>query len=152
MGQALEGKDVKDLLLNVGSGGGAAAATGGASGGASGDAAAADEKVEEKAEEGTSPTLDPHYAHMLIISQRRRSPTTTWASVCSIRFSSSPFLSSFAYSGFHQRISGRTQCIFPHQDQVTGCSWRYLHNLLLWKTLRRRHEIYEWRQVMNEKL
>jgi hypothetical protein len=50
--QALEGKDVKDLLLNVGSGGGAAApAAGGAA--ASGDAPAAEEKAEEK-EEGTS--------------------------------------------------------------------------------------------------
>ncbi|KAH7149156.1 60s acidic ribosomal protein-domain-containing protein [Dactylonectria estremocensis] len=46
--KALEGKDVKDLLVNVGSGGGAAAA-GGASGGAAGGDAA-DEAVEEKAE------------------------------------------------------------------------------------------------------
>ncbi|MCJ1476673.1 60S acidic ribosomal protein P1 [Lambiella insularis] len=50
--KALEGKNVKDMLLNVGSGGGAAAAapTGGAAGGA---AAAADEpaKEEEKKEE-----------------------------------------------------------------------------------------------------
>jgi ribosomal protein L12E/L44/L45/RPP1/RPP2 len=49
--KALEGKDVKDLLLNVGSGGGAApAAAGAAAGGASG--AAADAPAEEKAEEG----------------------------------------------------------------------------------------------------
>jgi hypothetical protein len=50
--QALEGKDVKDLLLNVGSGGGAAAAptTGGA---ASGGDAAAEETKEEEKEEGT---------------------------------------------------------------------------------------------------
>ena len=54
MAQALEGKDVKDLLLNVGSGGGAAAAAP-AAGGAGGAAAtdAAEEKKEEK-EEGTS--------------------------------------------------------------------------------------------------
>jgi len=49
-GQALEGKDVKDLLLNVGSGGGAAPAAGAAAAGApaaGGDAApAAEEKVE----------------------------------------------------------------------------------------------------------
>lgn len=47
--QALEGKDVKDLLTNVGSGGAApaaAAATGGAA-----PAAAAEEKKEEKVEE-----------------------------------------------------------------------------------------------------
>jgi len=50
--KALEGKDVKDLLLNVGSGGGAAAApAGGAAGGAGGDAAAAEEVKEEKEEE-----------------------------------------------------------------------------------------------------
>jgi hypothetical protein len=50
--QALEGKDVKDLLLNVGSGGGAAAApTAGGAGGAAagGDAAPAEEEKEEGA-------------------------------------------------------------------------------------------------------
>lgn len=57
MAQALEGKDVKDLLLNVGSGGGAAAAAAPAAGGAGGAAApeAAEEKKEEK-EEGMSPS------------------------------------------------------------------------------------------------
>jgi large subunit ribosomal protein LP1 len=54
--KALEGKDVKDMLLNVGSGGGAAAApvAGGAAaaGGAAGGAAAAPAE-EEKKEEGT---------------------------------------------------------------------------------------------------
>jgi ribosomal protein L12E/L44/L45/RPP1/RPP2 len=50
--QALEGKDVKDLLLNVGSGGGAAPAA--ASGGAAGAAAGgADAPAEEEKEEGT---------------------------------------------------------------------------------------------------
>ncbi|OAK95881.1 ribosomal protein 60S [Phaeosphaeriaceae sp. SRC1lsM3a] len=53
--KALEGKDVKDLLLNVGSGGGAAAApaAGGAGGDAAagGDAPAAEEKKEEEKEE-----------------------------------------------------------------------------------------------------
>lgn len=50
--KALEGKNVKDLLLNVGSGGGAAAApaVGGAAGG--GAAAAEEEKEEEPKEEG----------------------------------------------------------------------------------------------------
>ncbi|KAH7266081.1 60S acidic ribosomal protein P1 [Fusarium solani] len=50
--KALEGKDVKDLLVNVGSGGGAAAATGGAAA-AGGDAAdaPAEEEKEEEAEE-----------------------------------------------------------------------------------------------------
>ncbi|KAF2035488.1 ribosomal protein 60S [Setomelanomma holmii] len=52
--KALEGKDVKDLLLNVGSGGGAAAApaAGGAGGAAAGgDAAPAEEEKEEEKEE-----------------------------------------------------------------------------------------------------
>ncbi|TGZ84149.1 ribosomal protein 60S [Ascodesmis nigricans] len=51
--KALEGKDVKDLLLNVGSGGPAApAAAGGAAPAAAGEAApAAEEKKEEEAEE-----------------------------------------------------------------------------------------------------
>ncbi|KAL5120125.1 hypothetical protein ACEQ8H_001950 [Pleosporales sp. CAS-2024a] len=53
--KALEGKDVKDLLLNVGSGGGGAAtapAAGGAGGAAPGgaDAPAEEEKAEEKEE------------------------------------------------------------------------------------------------------
>ncbi|EEQ87872.1 60S acidic ribosomal protein P1 [Blastomyces dermatitidis] len=48
--KALEGKDVKDLLLNVGSGGGAAAATGGAAPVAA-EAGTAEEKKEEKEEE-----------------------------------------------------------------------------------------------------
>ena len=52
--QALEGKDVKDLLLNVGSGGGAATAP--ATGGAAAAAPAEAEKEEEK-EEGTSATI-----------------------------------------------------------------------------------------------
>ncbi|KAF2441629.1 ribosomal protein 60S [Karstenula rhodostoma CBS 690.94] len=48
--KALEGKDVKDLLLNVGSGGGAAPAAGGAAPAAGGDAPA-EEKAAEKEEE-----------------------------------------------------------------------------------------------------
>ncbi|KAL4808501.1 60s acidic ribosomal protein-domain-containing protein [Aspergillus unguis] len=50
--KALEGKDIKDLLTNVGSGGAAAPAAGGAAAAAGGDAAApaAEEKEEEKEE------------------------------------------------------------------------------------------------------
>jgi large subunit ribosomal protein LP1 len=49
--KALDGKDIKDLLTNVGSGGGAPVA-GGAAGGADGGAApAAEEKKEEEAAE-----------------------------------------------------------------------------------------------------
>ncbi|KAI9843263.1 MAG: 60S acidic ribosomal protein P1 [Thelocarpon superellum] len=46
--KALDGKDVKDLLLNVGSGGGAAAAPAAAGGAAASGAAPAEEKKEEK--------------------------------------------------------------------------------------------------------
>ncbi|RDA94297.1 hypothetical protein CP533_0554 [Ophiocordyceps camponoti-saundersi (nom. inval.)] len=51
--QALEGKDVKDLLVNVGSGGGGAAPAAGGAAAAGGDAAApaAEEKKEEEKEE-----------------------------------------------------------------------------------------------------
>ncbi|PWW73819.1 ribosomal protein 60S [Tuber magnatum] len=49
--KALEGKDVKDLLLNVGSGGGAAAAPGGAVTASGGAGGAAEEKEPEKEEE-----------------------------------------------------------------------------------------------------
>ncbi|CUS13074.1 unnamed protein product [Tuber aestivum] len=49
--QALEGKDVKDLLLNVGSGGGAAAAPGGGAAAGGGAGGAAEEKEPEKEEE-----------------------------------------------------------------------------------------------------
>ncbi len=88
---------MKDLLSNVGSGGGAAApAAGGAAGGA---AAAAEEAKEEEKEEGVySPRRrlrlrgrDDGYGletYMLTDSpreQRRRSRTTTWASVCSTK-------------------------------------------------------------------
>lgn len=47
--QALEGKDIKDLLVNVGSGGGAAAP---AAGGAAAAAGAADAPAAEEKEEG----------------------------------------------------------------------------------------------------
>lgn len=55
--KALEGKDVKDLLLNVGSGGGAAAPAAGAAGGAADAGAAADAPKAEEKEEGSFNTL-----------------------------------------------------------------------------------------------
>ncbi|GAA5990117.1 hypothetical protein JCM11641_007073 [Rhodosporidiobolus odoratus] len=53
LAKALEGKDVKDLLTNVGSGGGAAAgpATGGAAAGGEAAAEAAPEKAKEEEKE-----------------------------------------------------------------------------------------------------
>lgn len=93
--QALEGKDVKDLLLNVGSGGGAAAAPAAGGAPAADGAAPAEEKKEEKAE-GTwilhSMSAERCGSFALLFrtrantrSQRRKSPTTTWVSVSSIR-------------------------------------------------------------------
>ena len=65
---------MKDLLLNVGSGGGAAAAapSGGATGGATADAPAEEEKKEEK-EEGKSYRVNTHvmYANICISCRKR---------------------------------------------------------------------------------
>lgn len=87
LSQALEGKDVKDLLLNVGSGGGAAAAptAGGAASG--GGDAPAEEKKEEK-EEGLSTafvTRSIEGIRLLTHSQRKRNRTRIWVLVFSIR-------------------------------------------------------------------
>ncbi|KAL8764526.1 MAG: hypothetical protein Q9209_007982 [Squamulea sp. 1 TL-2023] len=49
--KALEGKNVKDMLLNVGSGGGAAAAPTGGAGGATTETAPEEAKEEKKEEE-----------------------------------------------------------------------------------------------------
>ncbi|KAL8780604.1 MAG: hypothetical protein Q9213_006401 [Squamulea squamosa] len=49
--KALEGKNVKDMLLNVGSGGGAAAAQTGGTGGVTTEAAPEETKEEKKEEE-----------------------------------------------------------------------------------------------------
>jgi large subunit ribosomal protein LP1 len=49
--KALEGKDVKDLLVNVGSGGGAAPAAGAAAAGGAAEEAAPEEAKEEEKEE-----------------------------------------------------------------------------------------------------
>jgi hypothetical protein len=98
-GQALEGKDVKDLLLNVGSGGGAAAAAPGGGAAAGGAGGAAEEtKEEEKKEEGMLGQL----CAMSITDQfvqRRRSRTRTWASVSSIKSTSRQFPCSFCLVG-----------------------------------------------------
>lgn len=86
--QALEGKDVKDLLSNVGSGGGAApAAAGGAAAAAGGAAEAAPEEAKEEGQY-SHPGLPARYALEYganNLLQRRRSPTMTWASVSSTK-------------------------------------------------------------------
>ena len=80
--QALEGKDVKDLLSAVGSGGGAAAP---AAGGAAAAGAAPEEAKEEAKEEGTYLRNCILVFTTLTFPQRRRSPTRTWASVSSTK-------------------------------------------------------------------
>ena len=88
--KALEGKNVKDMLLNVGSGGGAAAAApsgGAAASGGAADAPAA--KEEEKKEEGEIACVVSIYTvcwkSLTYFLQRRKSQTRIWASVCSIK-------------------------------------------------------------------
>lgn len=86
MAQALEGKDVKDLLLNVGSGGGAApaAAPAGGAGGAAGSAPEA-AKEEEKPEEKEVSYMRACMRSYVVINISYRSPTRTWASDCSTK-------------------------------------------------------------------
>ncbi len=67
--QALEGKDVKDLLVNVGSGGGAAAPAAGGAAAAGGDAAA---PAAEEKEEGASNSSSPIIAAPMDANTRRR--------------------------------------------------------------------------------
>ncbi|EEH08874.1 hypothetical protein HCEG_01554 [Histoplasma capsulatum var. duboisii H88] len=52
--KALEGKDVKDLLLNIGSGGGAAAAVASGAGPVAAETGGAEEKVEKEEEKEES--------------------------------------------------------------------------------------------------
>lgn len=69
--QALEGKNVKDMLLNVGSGGGAAAAPTGGAGGAGAADAPAEEAKEEKKEEGKSYRINyPSNAFILLYTDK----------------------------------------------------------------------------------
>ena len=120
--QALEGKDVKDLLLNVGSGGGAAPAAGAASGGAAGaaeaDAPAAEEKKEEGASAHTNIQVRPRT--WLTNQQRRRSQTRTWASVSSTkRTTSLPFFEICLLRG----------CTTDYQRAYSHCWGRNSHDL-----------------------
>lgn len=96
----LSGKDINELIAegssklasvpSGGGGGGAVAASGGAAAG--GGAAAAEEKKEEKKEEEKVRFFTRFfYYYLRLVSDRwclcdRRSPTTIWASVSSIRY------------------------------------------------------------------
>ncbi len=94
--KALEGKDVKEMLLNVGSAGGAApaAAAGGASSSAAtGGDAAAEEKKEEKAEEKEESDEDVCRYPTLACANMSR-----WDSDYSIRLGSFLYIQSFVTS------------------------------------------------------
>jgi hypothetical protein len=108
--QALEGKDVKDLLLNVGSGGGAAPAAGGAAP-ASGDAPA-EEKAAEK-EEGTLHHTLSHARRTL--TRHREGGVRRGHGFRSLRLSAFPsrFLRHLPLSGFSKRVSG---CIYAYSQ------------------------------------
>ena len=72
------------MLLNVGSGGGAAAApTGGAAGGATADAPA-EEAKEEKEEGKPRNSLFCYYANTFPFLQKKRNPMKIWALASSI--------------------------------------------------------------------
>lgn len=108
-GQALEGKDVKELLLNVGSGGGAAAAP--AAGGAAAGGAPAEEAKEEEKEEGTL-----HFAYPKSSAQTnticREGRVRRGHGLRSLRLNDffSRFPSPFClYRGLIKRVSGQFQ-------------------------------------------
>lgn len=103
--QALEGKDVKDLLLNVGSGGGAAPAAGGAAAATGGDAPA-EEKAAEK-EEGT--LHHPWNYARQTLTTHREGGVRRGHGFRSLRLSAFPsrFLRHLPSSGFSKRVSGR---------------------------------------------
>lgn len=108
--QALEGKDVKELLSAVGSGGGAAAPAAGGAAAAEGGAAAEEAKEEAKKEEGEyfisyKRTLDFHGSLYALdandLLQKRKSRTRTWVSVSSTKLASTWARRGFDSSGSH---------------------------------------------------
>src|SRR5688572_13521970 len=123
-GQALEGKDVKDLLLTVGSGGGAAPAAGGAatSGGAAD--ASAEETAEEK-EEGTDSTRDLGVHERSLTNRNREGRVRRGYGFRSFRLSFflRLFLHHFASSGFHKtdQRSVPMHTSMLRRGRVIGC-------------------------------
>ena len=79
--QAIEGKDLKEVMTNIGSVGPAAAAAPAAAAGG-----AAEPAAEEKKEEGNDQGY-PHATEFTVTNskQRRRSPMRTWASASSTK-------------------------------------------------------------------
>ena len=88
--QALEGKDVKDMLMNVGSGGGAApaaAASGGGGGAAAAGDAAAEEPAAEEKEEGEQDFI---MARILLTHNTRKGRVRRGHGLRSLRLGDSP--------------------------------------------------------------
>ena len=108
--QALEGKDVKDLLLNVGSGGGAAPAAGGAAP-AAGGAADAAPAAEEKKEEGMFTTRFLCNKEQRL-THNREGGVGRGHGLRSLRLSvlSRPFFRHLPFSGL---LNTDQRCIFP---------------------------------------
>jgi hypothetical protein len=109
--QALEGKDVKDLLLNVGSGGGAAPAAGAAAGGAAAGAADAEPAAEEKAE-GTIYRTHSTCEEDSLTYCYREGGVRRRHGLRSLRLSvlSRPFFRHLPFSGL---LNTDQRCIFP---------------------------------------
>ena len=81
LAKALEGKDVKELLSNVGAGG-AAPAAGAAPGAAAGGAAAAEAPKEEEKKEEEKEESDDDMVRPLLLSARPRAGFADWVCVC----------------------------------------------------------------------
>jgi hypothetical protein len=125
--QALEGKDVKDLLLNVGSGGGAAAApaAGGAAPAAAGDAPA---KEEEK-EEGT---LTQHSAYWITkanalrreggVGRRHGLRSLRLSAFLSFTFARLPSLGFSTWTAAHHRCCGGPVTMVQWHNKHMGIS------------------------------
>ena len=81
LAKALEGKDVKELLSNVGAGG-AAPAAGAAPGAAAGGAAAAEAPKEEEKKEEEKEESDDDMVRPLLLSARLSLGFADWVCIC----------------------------------------------------------------------
>lgn len=107
------------MLLNVGSGGGAAPAAGGAAAGgaAAGEAAAEAPKEEEKEEGKHNWTSGSGQAERLTVQQRRRNPTKIWVLVSSTKRAQCPII----FSLIRQKITAPS--FSPRSQWFTGPRW-----------------------------
>jgi ribosomal protein L12E/L44/L45/RPP1/RPP2 len=123
--KALEGKDVKDLLLNVGSGGAAAPAAGGAAAG--GAAASADAPAEEKAEEGKSNRIEAKTktrARSLTISPNREGGVRRRHGLRSLRLSASRLVSASKCLDKARNVLWQAGSRHGIDDDKDDVSWR----------------------------